>query len=126
MTGSESGLVPIGFRPVTDELLKKVTDRIVEELEPEMVILFGSYARGAVTPHSDVDLLIVMETDERPSQRRRAVSRLFPTRPFPMDIIVRTPAEVERGMQQVDSFTRDAIRTGEVLYERPRSRGLAG
>jgi predicted nucleotidyltransferase len=86
MTDSTPIVAPIGFQPVTDELLKEVTERIVEALAPEQVILFGSYADGKPTPDSDVDLLIVMETEKRPSQRRQAVSRLFRDRPFPMDI----------------------------------------
>lgn len=93
MSSATAHLAPIGFQPVTDESLARVTERIIEALGPEQVILFGSYARGEPTPDSDVDLLIVMETDERPSRRRRAVSRLFPRLAFPMDIVVRTPAD---------------------------------
>jgi len=110
-------VAPTGFQPVTDELLQEVTQRIVDALAPKRVILFGSYAYGKPTPDSDVDLLIVMETEERPSKRRRAVSRLFRERPFPMDIVVRTPAEVERSRGRVDPFMREALDGGRVLYE---------
>ena len=113
-------VAPTGFQPVTDELLQEVTQRIVDALAPKRVILFGSYAYGKPTPDSDVDLLIEMETEERPSKRRRAVSRLFRERPFPMDIVVRTPAEVERSRGRVDPFMREALDRGKVLYEQPR------
>ncbi len=119
-----SDFAPIGFQPVTDELLRKVTERIVDAFAPERVILFGSYAHGKPTPDSDVDLLIVMETDERPSKRRQAVSRLFRERPFPMDIVVRTPAEMKQSMKRVDPFIHEVLKRGKVLYERSRSAGV--
>jgi predicted nucleotidyltransferase len=120
MTDSTPIVAPIGFQSVTDELLKEVTERIVEAFAPERVILFGSYAHGKPTPDSDVDLLIVMESNERPSERRRAVSRLFRERPFPMDIIVRTPQEMKRSLERVDPFIHDILLKGKVLYDRSR------
>jgi len=120
MTDLTSVVAPIGFQSVTDELLKEVTERIVEALAPERVILFGSYAQGKPTPDSDVDLLIVMESNERPSERRRAVSRLFRERPFPMDIIVRTPQEMKRSLERVDPLIHDILLKGKVLYDRSR------
>jgi predicted nucleotidyltransferase len=118
MSSQAETVVPTGFQAVTDELLQEVTARIVESLSPERVILFGSYAQGRPTADSDVDLLIVMETAERPALRRRAVSRLFPQRPFPMDIIVRTSAEIEEALARVDPFIREIFKRGKVLYER--------
>ena len=112
-------VAPTGFRPVTDELLKEAAQRIVDALAPERVILFGSYAQGTPTPDSDIDLLVVMKTEERPSERRRAVSRLFGERPCPMDIVVRTPREVRQSMERVDPFIREVLERGRVLYERP-------
>jgi predicted nucleotidyltransferase len=120
MTDSTPIVAPIGFQPVTDELLREVTERIVEALAPERVILFGSYAHGKPTPDSDVDLLIVMESNERPLKRRRAVSHLFRERPFPMDIIVRTPQEMRRSLERVDPFIHDILQRGKVLYDRSR------
>jgi len=120
MTDSTPIVAPIGFQSVTDELLKEVTERIVEAFAPERVILFGSYAHGKPTPDSDVDLLIVMESNERPSERRRAVSRLFRERPFPMDIIVRTPQEMKRSLERVDPLIHDILLKGKVLYDRSR------
>jgi predicted nucleotidyltransferase len=121
MSDLTAPVAPTGFQSVTDEVLRKVTERIVAALEPEKVILFGSYAHGRPTSDSDVDLLIVMETEERPSQRRRRVSRLFRERPFPMDIIVRTPAEIRESVSRVDPFIHEILQRGKVLYERAGS-----
>ncbi len=126
MTDSASIVTPIGFHPVTDELLREITERIVDALAPQQVILFGSYAHGQPTPDSDVDLLVVMETEERPSKRRQAVSRLFRERPFPMDIIVRTPAEMQRSTESVDPFIHDVLERGRILYDRSQGSGRVG
>jgi predicted nucleotidyltransferase len=111
---------PIGCQPVTEERLQEVTRRIVEALSPEKVVLFGSYVYGSPTPDSDVDLLIIMHSDQRPAKRVSVVSRLFHPRPFPMDIVVRTPQEIEHSRRLVDPFIREVLEKGRVLYDRER------
>ncbi|MCR4406909.1 MAG: nucleotidyltransferase domain-containing protein [Anaerolineae bacterium] len=111
-------VAPQGFQPVTHELLQQVTRRIVEAFNPEKIILFGSYAYGTPTSDSDVDILIVMESDEKPAKRHMAVSQLFRNRPFPMDIVVRTPQEISHRLAAGDFFLREIMQRGKVLYER--------
>jgi uncharacterized protein len=60
---------PSGFTPVTKEILAEIVRRIVSALHPEKVILFESYAYGTPSDHSDVDLLVILETDARPADR---------------------------------------------------------
>jgi len=112
------------FRPVTEELLREVTKRIVEAFDPEKIILFGSHAYGTPTPDSDVDLLIIMESDERPAKRSMRVSKVLQPRPFPMDILVRTPQEVARRLSLGDYFFIEIMKRGKVLYERDRGRRM--
>jgi len=92
--------------------------RIASELQPQRIILFGSYAYGVPIPDSDVDLLVIMETDAPSQERSWAVSRLLLPRPFPVDILVRTPDEVKRALANGDFFMRDIVTRGRVLYER--------
>ncbi len=94
--------------------------RIVRELHPEKIILFGSYAYGNPTPDSDVDLLVIMETDLPSSQRYVAVSRLINPRPFPVDIIVKRPDEMKSALEKGDLFLREIVTQGIVLYDRQR------
>jgi predicted nucleotidyltransferase len=101
-----------------DDRLTKAVERIVAGVSPDKVILFGSHARGDAGRDSDVDLLIVAETSLRPADRVRTVSRLLSPRPFPVDIIVRTPEEMERDLQRTDPFMREIVASGRVLYER--------
>lgn len=111
-------IVPVGCaKPVSDTLPAAVR-RIVAELEPDRIILFGSYARGAPTPDSDVDLLVVMETKATSAERSWSVSRLLIPRPFPVDILVKTPIELEQALINGDCFLREILTTGRVLYER--------
>ncbi|MCL4559418.1 MAG: nucleotidyltransferase domain-containing protein [Chloroflexi bacterium] len=101
-----------------EKQLGEVTRRIVVELNPKQIILFGSHAYGHPTSESDVDLLIVMESEERPARRAALVSRLLRPRPFAMDIIVRTPFEIQHRLRIGDQFIQDVMSRGKVLYER--------
>ena len=48
---------------ITQALIRRIVKRIVQEFDPEQVILFGSQARGDAGPDSDVDLLVVMDVE---------------------------------------------------------------
>jgi predicted nucleotidyltransferase len=112
------GVQPPGFAPVTEEALTEIVRRLVKALQPEKVILFGSYAYGRPSNDSDVDLLVIMKTEARPVDRYLTVSRLVRPRPFPLDILVKTPEEISQGLEKGDSFIRELITRGRVLYER--------
>ena len=54
--------IPAGLKISVGKSLRPAIQKIVSELKPEKIILFGSYAYGTPNPHSDVDLLVIMET----------------------------------------------------------------
>ncbi len=112
-------VVPIGLSYPVGETLPAAIQHIVQVLHPEKIILFGSYAYGKPTPDSDVDLLIIMETDLPTSQRYIAVSRLLDPRPFPVDILVKKPDEVDSALKKGDFFLNEILTRGILLYERP-------
>jgi predicted nucleotidyltransferase len=114
----------LALDPHIEERLKDVTGRIVEAFAPQRIILFGSHAYGQPNSDSDVDLLVVMESDERPAARATRVSRLLRPRPFTMDIVVRTPQEVQERLEMGDYFMREVLEQGKVLYERGVSEGM--
>lgn len=109
---------PAGFPPVTAELLESIVQRIVAGVDPEKIILFGSYAYGQPTHDSDLDVFIIQETNARPAERILAVSRCLRPRPFPMDILVRTPEEIRAALEQGDAFLTELLARGTVLYAR--------
>lgn len=106
-------------RRVPQSDIRRVVDRIVKEMAPEQVILFGSYAYGKPNKESDIDLLVVMESDERPNLRvSRVLGAIRDVKNFPMDIIVRTPGEIRQRVEMQDMFIREILERGKILYER--------
>jgi uncharacterized protein len=101
---------------MTDEALVAIVHRIVAVLHPEKIILFGSYAYGRPSDDSDVDLLVIMETTARPADRYLAVSRVLRPRPFPIDILVKTPKEIAQALEKGDSFIQEIVSRGRLLY----------
>lgn len=105
-------------RRVTKSDIQRVVDRIVQEMTPERVILFGSYAYGKPNQDSDVDLLVVMNSRERPNLRvARVLGAIYDVKNFPMDILVRTPAEIRKRIELRDPFIREILERGKILYE---------
>lgn len=102
--------------PVTPGLLREIAQKVVQAFRPKNVILFGSYAYGKPTSDSDLDLLIVMESRDRPAERIRKVSDLFDPRPLPMDFVVLTPGEVRRRLRGFDPFLEEVLEKGQMLY----------
>ena len=102
-----------------EELLQTITNRIAEAINPQKIILFGSWARGEGGPHSDVDLLIIQESTLPRPQRYAQVRRLFWGMGIPMDILVYTPEEFARYQSVPGSFTHTVAREGRVVDVRP-------
>lgn len=90
--------------------------RVAEEFHPARVILFGSYAYGKPTPDSDVDLLVVMPHKGPPSMQAARIRKRIRAG-FPMDLVVRSPAEIRRRLAMDDCFVREIIERGQPLYE---------
>jgi predicted nucleotidyltransferase len=103
---------------ITEQQIEEVAQRIAQTFKPEQVILFGSYAWGQPTPDSDVDLLVVMEDSDRPARRSARIARALLDVPFPMDILVRTSAEIQRRLRIGDYFIQEIMQRGRVLYVR--------
>lgn len=96
--------------------LQNITGKIAKEFQPEKIILFGSYAWGNPGPDSDVDLFIIKDTDQSRLDRGREVERIIYGSDFPIDVLVYTPAEIERRLQIQDFFIHDIITKGKVLW----------
>ena len=89
--------------------------RVADRFRPGKIVLFGSYAYGAPHADSDVDLLVVMPARNQLDQAFKI--RLAVPAPFPMDLIVRTPAKVRRRLEEGESFTTVIMTRGKVLCE---------
>lgn len=105
-------------RPISRREINTIVKRIAEKFDPEQIILFGSYAYGKPHQYSDVDLLVVMKTKERPRRKQIEISRALSPHPFGIDILVRTPQQIKERIPMGDYFLREITTKGKVLYER--------
>ena len=101
-------------------------EMLVEQLKayaPQKIILFGSCARGDFSDESDIDMLIIKESDKLRPARATEVYRLLRSlrRTIPFEPLVYTPVELERSLAMGDPFIEDVLSEGKVLYERPAS-----
>jgi uncharacterized protein len=94
--------------------------QVAERFQPDKIILFGSYAYG--TPHadSDVDILVVMPCRNQLDQAAKISFDLAP--PFPLDIIVRKPQNLQWRLDEGESFHTEIVNKGRVLYEKKHTR----
>jgi len=97
--------------------LPAITNRIVNEYDPEKIVLFGSRAKGNFDEESDVDLFIIKKTNDSHIERAMKVDELFFPRDFGLDIIVRTPEEVEQSYKN-NFFIQDIFKNGKILYSK--------
>lgn len=97
--------------------IRRYARMLGRKFRPQRVVLFGSYARGQATEDSDVDLLVVMDHDKPRNVEQAIAIRLQADTPFPMDLLVKRPAEVAERVAMKDTFIRSILREGEVLYE---------
>lgn len=96
--------------------VREMTDRIVKEFKPEQIILFGSYAYGTPTSDSDVDLLVILPFEGKaPRKSLEILNKVNPR--FAVDILVRTPQQVQQRLAWNDFFLREIMEEGKVLYE---------
>jgi|GEM_PF-391514 len=98
--------------------IQKIADTIAANFKPDKIILFGSYAYGVPRRGSDVDMLVVMATEKNVLDVALEMRLALPMRSFGLDLIVRTPSEVERRLKMEDQFMMEITKLGKVLYER--------
>jgi predicted nucleotidyltransferase len=109
----------------SQHLIDEMTERL-KELKPRKVILFGSYAKGTQTEDSDLDVLVVLDSDERSKTFSELMERSKPVsaavrdvrKKTAMDLIVYTMAEFEFLRNQKDFFVEEIVEIGKILYER--------
>jgi len=101
------------------QALDRAVQIIVEQAQPQLIILFGSWAEGTARPDSDVDLLVVVEAQDRyglAADLQVALEPLFA--PRPLDVLVVRPGEWESARKLIGFVTYEADRWGARLYER--------
>src|SRR5207237_7174714 len=102
------------------QVIRRFAHRVAAQFRPDKIVLFGSYAYGTPHPDSDVDILVVMPARNQHDQAVRI--RLAVPAPFPMDLIVRTPKNLEWRLRERESFHTEIMTKGKILYEKSHPR----
>ena len=107
---------------MTDALLDRMIRTIVDEVDPEQVILFGSRARGDAREDSDVDLLVVESEPFGAGRSRHSetvrLNRALASTPVARDILVYSRDDIEKWRGSLNHVAARALREGRVLYTR--------
>jgi len=98
-----------------------MAQRIVREVDPQKILLFGSWARGEASEHSDVDLLVVEREPfgEHRSRYQEAarIWRCLSDFRVPKDILLYSVSEIEQWKDSRYHVIGQALREGRILYE---------
>lgn len=100
--------------------IRQLAREIADRFQPDRIILFGSYAYGKPHRDSDVDLLVVMPAKNEITQACRILCAL--DYDFALDLIVRTPDNLQWRLKEGDWFLREIVGQGKVLYEKTNRR----
>ena len=111
-------------KTTSNKFPKKIVNHYINNLSKKItvngVLLFGSYAYGQPGPDSDIDLLIIKDTSDRPIDRRVSVRKIVSdrNRRIPFEPLVLTQNEVEERISRGDQFIEEILTEGEILYEK--------
>jgi predicted nucleotidyltransferase len=105
---------------VDEEKLAEIVRRLVEALDPDKIILFGSRAKGDSHEQSDVDLLIVKPSQEAGHRRVGEAYKALSGIGVPKDILWYTPEEIEEWSEVKYHVATRATKEGRVLYEKKK------
>jgi predicted nucleotidyltransferase len=100
----------------TQEQLDLILHRVIDAVHPLRVVLFGSAARGEMTPDSDVDLLVVMPNGTHRRHTMEYLHTQFSGLPFPVEVVVATTHDLERYGRSNGLVYRWALEEGRELY----------
>lgn len=96
--------------------ISTLVDRIVERIDPDKVIVFGSYAKGTATAKSDLDLLVIKDTGLPTRLRSMPLLPIVADVLVHVDVHVYTPEEVKEYGKERYSFLESVLRTGLLVH----------
>jgi len=101
---------------IPEVVIENIACQIVEKFHPQKIILFGSYAYGQPRPESDVDLLVIMDTELRETEQATQILQQIDYL-FGLDLLVYTPQQLAQRLELGDSFLSEVLEKGKILYE---------
>jgi predicted nucleotidyltransferase len=103
---------------LTEKEIEKLIDRIAKRIQPEKIIIFGSYAKGAATIRSDLDILVINETELPMANRADDLKPVLFNLLIPVDVHVYTPEEVKEYGKESFSFLNSILKSGKIVFEK--------
>ena len=102
--------------------MKKTFERIVElvreSCDPDEVLLFGSFAKGSATLHSDIDIMVVGEFGGSRRSVSNAVADSLRRMPIKVDVLLLSPAELTKARAEPHSFLGSSLMSAKSLYKK--------
>ena len=95
---------------------ERVIEMAKRKIEPDLMIVFGSVANGTAGEDSDLDLVLVKESNENRLIRSAKARLALEDSNIPIDIIVYTPEEFERDLSNEYSLVHEAMMTGRIIH----------
>lgn len=102
----------------TESEIDDLIRRIVARVQPEKVIIFGSYAKGVPTINSDLDVFVIKQTDLPMANRADDLAPMLANTLLPVDVHIYTPEEVEEYRKEQFSFVNSVLKSGKTVFER--------
>ncbi len=99
-----------------EDEIETIVEKIARDHDPKAIVVFGSVAKGTSTENSDLDRMVILETDLTYYERTLAIRRSIGVTSIPIDVLAFTPAEVEDGRSQKNSVISEVLSTGKVVY----------
>ena len=105
-------------KEILEKEMHRIVTTLIEKYQPEKIILFGSLVTGRIHEWSDIDLLIIKQTDKRPLDRATDITAMLNYPRIAMDIFIYTPGEVKYLVKHGSQFIEEILERGRVLYEK--------
>jgi len=104
-----------------NKYLEEIKNKVVPEISPEKIYLFGSYAANNYDSESDIDLFFVVNNNSSLRKIQRKISSLLKDRPIPIDIIVYSQEKMESHKNIIGTLPYRIKQEGELIYEKERN-----
>ena len=99
------------------DTILRLSERIVQEFQPERIILFGSYANGTPSVDSDIDILVILHFEGKSFRKSLEILNKIDEH-YAIDLMAFRPDDVKRRYEEGDPLVRCALDKGKILYER--------
>ena len=103
---------------LTETEIARLVQEIVARLDPQAVMVFGSYAKGTATSKSDLDLFVIKDTHVPMVNRSAPLAAIVAHQLINVDVHVYTPEEVEEFQREPMSFVSSVLKSGKTIFSK--------